>query len=199
MPADHSYAAGQRGGQAISAQSLGIGREKKKSESSPGSQQETGGWCAHTDSCTTGIHLLRLAVYVQLSCLFGVRYCSFIISTDKLACMSCTCASPINFQAFHLVINPCMFHLVALAAFFKSTCTFFFFRQESVNPLSLPFKCLVNRIWWTKALWSREQKRGDEHRSCFPAEEQNFSLKLPLCTSTLTYCPSSNYQWMTVL
>lgn len=48
-----------------------------------------------------------------------------------------------------------------IASTFKSTCIeayFFFFWQERVNPLSLSFKRLANRIWWTKALWSRKQK-----------------------------------------
>lgn len=53
---------------------------------------------------------------------------------------------------------------------FKSTCIeayFFFFWQERVNPLSLSFKCLVNRIWWTKALWSRKQKCGEQRWASF--------------------------------
>lgn len=78
--------------------------------------------------------------------------------------------------------------------------TFSSFGMKRVRPLSLSFKRLVNRIWWTKALRSRKQKCCEHWwASLLLPGWGNFSLKLTLCISTLTYCLSANYQRMTVL
>ena len=96
----------------------------------------------------------------------------------------------------------CFFYLLPSALLNPpvSEGTFSSFSMKRVRPLSLSFKRLVNRIWWTKALRSRKQKCCELWwASLLLPGWGNFSLKLTLCISTLTYCLSANYQQMTVL
>lgn len=82
--------------------------------------------------------------------------------------------SHVNSPGLHLMMNPVCFiflhfkHLLNPPNPPVSTRTLFsLFWQERVKPLSLSFKCLVNRIWWTKALWSRKHKCGEHWWASF--------------------------------
>lgn len=167
-------------GQAISPQSPGIGEkgEKKKKIRKQSMQSAGGGWmmCLHWHQHGSIYSVQRLDFFVVA-----------VVSPWVLTRWRIWCASP----------NSRMFHLAVTSSVYKSTCAeahLFFFCQETVKPLSLSFKRLVNRIWWTKTLRSRKQKCGVRW---WAAKEEDFSLKLTLCTDT--HSLSANYQWVTAL